>query len=224
MPSPRLLRAAALAAALLPVLCAAAPLTLDQALELAVQRSESARAARAGATSATEAARAAGQLPDPVLRAGVDNLPISGADRFSSRDSMTMKRVGISQSYMQTALQGNRWFAMVYRMHDMTPSSGNNLEALRKQFGRIGSVQLIPGQFNRAALGFEMTQENFALGIQLSQLKFVQAWQVGGDSPLLTATRGITDPVLPPGVAKAHFVEALQRLKARSTGAPGQPH
>lgn len=102
MPSPRFLRAVALAAALLPVLCAAAPLTLDQALELAVQRSESARAARAGVTSATEAARAAGQLPDPVLRAGVDNLPISGTDRFSFRDSMTMKRVGISQEWLST--------------------------------------------------------------------------------------------------------------------------
>lgn len=108
MPSPRLLRAATLAAALLPVLCAAAPLTLDQALELAVQRSESARAARAGATSAAEAARAAGQLPDPVLRAGVDNLPISGTDRFSSRDSMTMKRIGVSQEWLSAEKRAAR--------------------------------------------------------------------------------------------------------------------
>ncbi|MGM9481782.1 TolC family protein [Roseateles sp. NT4] len=108
MPSPRFLRAVAMAAALLPVLCWAAPLTLDQALELAVQRSESARAARAGATSATEAARAANQLPDPVLRAGVDNLPISGADRFSSRDSMTMKRVGISQEWLSAEKRAAR--------------------------------------------------------------------------------------------------------------------
>jgi len=108
MPSPRFLRAVALAAALLPVLSAAAPLTLDQALDLAVQRSESARAARAGATSAAEAARAAGQLPDPVLRAGVDNLPISGTDRFSSRDSMTMKRVGISQEWLSAEKRAAR--------------------------------------------------------------------------------------------------------------------
>jgi len=108
MPSPRFLRAVALAAALLPVLCAATPLTFDQALELAVQRSESARAARAGATSATEAARAAGQLPDPVLRAGVDNLPISGADRFSSRDSMTMKRIGVSQEWLSAEKRAAR--------------------------------------------------------------------------------------------------------------------
>lgn len=95
-----LLRAVAMAAASLPVLALAVPLTLDQALNLAVQRSEAARSARAGVASAAEAARAAGQLPDPVLRAGVDNLPISGSDRLSTRDSMTMKRIGIGQEWL----------------------------------------------------------------------------------------------------------------------------
>lgn len=95
------LRAAALAAAILPALAVAAPLSLDQALNLAVQRSESAHSARAGVTSASESARAAGQLPDPTLRAGVDNLPVTGGDRFSTtRDSMTMKRIGISQEWL----------------------------------------------------------------------------------------------------------------------------
>lgn len=95
------LRAAAWAAAILPVFALAAPLSLDQALALAVQRSESARSARAGMASASELARAAGQLPDPMLNAGVDNLPVTGADRFSTtRDSMTMKRIGISQEWL----------------------------------------------------------------------------------------------------------------------------
>ncbi|MBU2410704.1 MAG: TolC family protein, partial [Gammaproteobacteria bacterium] len=72
------LRAAVLLAASLPLMAAAAPLSLDTALHLAVERSEAARAARAGVLSATEAARTAGQLPDPVLRVGVDNLPLTG--------------------------------------------------------------------------------------------------------------------------------------------------
>lgn len=76
-------------------------LTFDKALELAVQRSESTRSARAGMASATESARAAGQLPDPMLRVGIENLPITGPDRLSTtRDSMTMKRVGISQEWL----------------------------------------------------------------------------------------------------------------------------
>ena len=92
------LRAATWAALLWPLVGAAAPLSLASALELAEQRSLAAHAARAGVTSAAEAARAAGQLPDPMLRAGVENLPATGADRFNTtRDSMTMKRIGIGQ-------------------------------------------------------------------------------------------------------------------------------
>ncbi|MDM0116547.1 TolC family protein [Variovorax sp. J22R133] len=90
-----------LAAACLPGQIQAAPLTLETALQLAVERSEAARAARAGVRSATEASRAAGQLPDPVLRVGIENLPITGPDRFSTtQDSMTMKRIGISQEWL----------------------------------------------------------------------------------------------------------------------------
>ena len=102
MPS-TFLRAAAVAAAFLPALAGAEPLSFNQALSLAVQRSEAARAGRAAASSANEAARSAGQLPDPMLRAGMENLPVTGADRFSTtRDSMTMKRIGISQEWLSS--------------------------------------------------------------------------------------------------------------------------
>jgi len=94
-------RAAALAVALLPCLATAAPLSLEAALQLAGQRSESARAARASVLSATEASRSAARLPDPTLRVGVDNLPATGADRFhTAREPMTMKRIGISQEWL----------------------------------------------------------------------------------------------------------------------------
>lgn len=97
------LRAAVLLATSLPFLAAAAPLSLDAALQLAVERSEATRASRAGVRSATEAARTAGQLPDPMLRVGVDNLPVTGPDRFSTtRDFMTMKRIGISQEWLSS--------------------------------------------------------------------------------------------------------------------------
>src|SRR5687767_12977283 len=97
--SKHILPAAAIAAALLPAAWGmAAPLSLDQALDLAVQRSHVTRSARAGAISAAEMARAAGQQPDPMLTLGIDNLPITGPQRFStSAEDMTMKRVGIAQ-------------------------------------------------------------------------------------------------------------------------------
>jgi cobalt-zinc-cadmium efflux system outer membrane protein len=100
------LRVAALAAALMPLLAESAPLSLEQALDLAAQRSEATRSGRAGQLSASEAARAAGRLPDPTLNVGVDNLPVTGPDRLNStRDFMTMKRIGISQEWLS---QGKR--------------------------------------------------------------------------------------------------------------------
>lgn len=108
--SKHILRAITLAAALLPAIGAvAAPLSLDQAVDLAVQRSEMARSARAGAMSAAEMARAAGQLPDPMLTFGIDNLPATGGNRFStSAEDMTMKRVGISQEWVSAEKRAAR--------------------------------------------------------------------------------------------------------------------
>lgn len=97
-----ILRAVVLTAALLAATWAvAAPLSLDQAVDLAVQRSQMARSARAGAMSAAEMARAAGQQPDPMLTFGVDNLPATGASRFNpNAEDMTMKRIGMSQEWV----------------------------------------------------------------------------------------------------------------------------
>ena len=87
--SPKYLkRAVATAAALLPVLAGAAPLTLEQALELATQRSQAARSAGAGLVSAAEAARAAGQLPDPVLRAGGASVVRQHAQATADREQL----------------------------------------------------------------------------------------------------------------------------------------
>jgi outer membrane protein, heavy metal efflux system len=113
------LRAAAVAAALLPVWVTAAPLTLDDALQRATQRSEAARSARAGVSSASEAAHAAGQLPDPMLGVSLENLPVTGPDRFSTTsESMTMKRIALSQEWVSAEkrqLRTNTASAMVAR-------------------------------------------------------------------------------------------------------------
>ncbi|MCQ9617980.1 hypothetical protein L1889_15965 [Paenalcaligenes niemegkensis] len=122
--------------------------------------------------------------------------------------------VGISESYMKTATAGNRLATMVYRMHDMTPSSSRNLDVLKDHFRRTGFVFLLPVAFSLTSPGIEMTRENFELGIKLSHLEFIPAWQVDGTSPLVTAMRGITDPFLPPGMTEAPFFQALARLRA----------
>ncbi|OOG36596.1 TolC family protein [Polaromonas sp. A23] len=74
------------------------PLTLPEAQALAVARSQLLAANSASITASREMATAAGQLPDPVLKFGIENLPINGPDRLSlSRDFMTMRRIGLSQ-------------------------------------------------------------------------------------------------------------------------------
>ena len=95
-----ILRGAALAliAAAVTPSWAADSLTLAQALHIAVGRSPQLRAQQALSMAAREQAVAAGQLPDPVLKLGVDNLPVDGPERGSlTRDFMTMRRIGIMQ-------------------------------------------------------------------------------------------------------------------------------
>jgi outer membrane protein TolC len=102
-------RAFALAALVLafgPFMSAAAPaqetpLTLDAALQSAADRSASVQAAQSSVRASSQAAVSAGQLPDPMLKAGVDNLPIDGSQRFTiGQDFMTMRRVGIEQEWV----------------------------------------------------------------------------------------------------------------------------
>jgi cobalt-zinc-cadmium efflux system outer membrane protein len=76
----------------------AAPMTYDAALRLADQSAPSLQAKMADVEAARSSATAAGRLPDPKLRVGLDNFPISGppAGRFGP-ESMTMATVGLMQ-------------------------------------------------------------------------------------------------------------------------------
>ncbi len=95
--------AAFLAAILIAPAWAAEPLTLQEAQRLAVARSQLLVANNASIAATREMAVAAGQLPDPILKFGIENVPVSGPDRLSlSRDFMTMRRIGLSQEIPTT--------------------------------------------------------------------------------------------------------------------------
>ena len=82
---------------------AAGALTLDDALQLAQQRSRQLPAQELVADAALQRAQAARQRPDPVLKLGISNLPIDGADRFSlTRDFMTMRTIGLMQEFTRS--------------------------------------------------------------------------------------------------------------------------
>ncbi|QDZ27493.1 TolC family protein [Noviherbaspirillum sp. UKPF54] len=73
-------------------------LTLELAQRIALGRSRQLAAQDQASSAARDMAAAAGQLPDPVLKLGIDNLPVEGPDSYSvARDSMTMRRIGVMQ-------------------------------------------------------------------------------------------------------------------------------
>lgn len=81
-------------------LAAQTPLTLQEAQRRAVERSRGLAAQDFAVTASREMAVAAGQLPDPVAKLELNNLPINGEDRFSlTRDFMTMRTIGVTQEF-----------------------------------------------------------------------------------------------------------------------------
>jgi outer membrane protein TolC len=98
-------RTAALLAVLIlgcPLLALAAerPLSLAEALAIAVRDSSLLAAQRSAVTAAQETAGSARELPDPKLKLGLDNVPVEGADKYSlTRDFMTMRRIGVAQEF-----------------------------------------------------------------------------------------------------------------------------
>jgi cobalt-zinc-cadmium efflux system outer membrane protein len=74
------------------------PLSLDEAIQLATQSQPLLQSLDDAAASTRQAAIAEGQLPDPKVKLGVINLPVTTSDalRFS-RDDQTMVNIGFSQ-------------------------------------------------------------------------------------------------------------------------------
>lgn len=76
------------------------PLTLDAAVNLALSRAPQVAAGQAATESAQSLSISAGRLPDPQAIIGIDNLPVTGTDAFSTtRDFMTMRKAGLMQSF-----------------------------------------------------------------------------------------------------------------------------
>ncbi len=84
--------------------CRASALSFDDAIRLGMREAPTIVAARLNVAAAETSAVSAGELPDPQLAVGLDNLPVEGADRFSlGGDFMTMRRVALSQAVTSSA-------------------------------------------------------------------------------------------------------------------------
>jgi outer membrane protein TolC len=79
-------------------------LTLDEAVEQALQQAPQVNAQTSGVDAAQALAVSAGRLPDPKLVFGLDNLPVTGPDAYSTTDDfMTMRKVGVMQEFPRAA-------------------------------------------------------------------------------------------------------------------------
>ena len=75
-------------------------LTLEEALKIGEAQSPRLEAQRYALTAAEEQTGRARELPDPRLRVGIENLPVTGGDAWRyDRDSMTMRAIGVMQEF-----------------------------------------------------------------------------------------------------------------------------
>lgn len=137
---------------------------------------------------------------------------ITGINRDSPLDYRVVIGVGDRHIRSQSS-EDRRLIAMVYRMHDMEPASGRNLDLLLDLYARSGRVILQPGHFNTALPGSPVDEEDYKLGIELTGLAVVPAWQVSADSPLIGAMGGIENPIIPADVKDPPFAEVQRCLK-----------
>lgn len=84
-------------------------LSFDEALAIALREAPALFADAARIDAARQLVLPAGELPDPKLALGLDNLPINGANAYSLNDDfMTMRRIGLMQEFPNHAKRNAR--------------------------------------------------------------------------------------------------------------------
>lgn len=101
-----------------------AQLSLATAMQRAVVEAPLMQARQSRIAAAREDAARAAQLPDPVLKLGIDNLTATGAGAFDvGADLMTMRRVGVSQSWPSRRKRDARQAAANARIDEVESES-----------------------------------------------------------------------------------------------------
>lgn len=172
-----------------PTVASASPLSLAQTVELAVQRSQAVVAARAGALASTQTARAAGQLPDPMLSVGIENLPVTGPDRMrTTADSMTMKRVGISHEWVSAEKRALRQASAMAMAERESASAWAAAAESRLQ----AALAFVDAFYASEALVLTKLNERYALeDFEAGKARFASAGASSQEVLQLTAARGV---------------------------------
>jgi cobalt-zinc-cadmium efflux system outer membrane protein len=108
------------------------PLTLAEAIQLATQNQPLLQSLDDAATSIRQSAIAEGQLPDPKVKFGVINLPVTTGDVLRyDRDDQTMANVGISQEVIplkKREIASNRMLAEADQFHTEQVATARTIE------------------------------------------------------------------------------------------------
>lgn len=108
--------------------------TLEQTLASAEHYSAEISANKHQVNALNNMADSAMQLPDPKLKVGIENLPVSGANahRFT-RSEMTMQRVGIMQEYVSNTKRERKSDAIRAEARKAEASEGVIRAALQRE-------------------------------------------------------------------------------------------
>ena len=175
--------------ALLMAARAAPALTLEEAQRIAANNAPQLEAQSAAVRAAQATSVSAGELNDPKLIVGIDNLPVDGADRFSvGRDFMTMRKIGFAQEFTRgekLKLRSDRAGAEVRKESGLLALAKVNLQRdvalvwidryfaerqldLLKELAREGELQIAAAQAALAG-GKGQATDPFAARLALAQ-------------------------------------------------------
>ena len=172
---------AAAAIAALPLY--AQTLTLDEALRVGETQSPRLAAQRSMLASAAEQVGRAGELPDPKLRVGIENLPVTGTDRFRyDRDFMTMRSIGLTQEFPNSAKRSAR-NVRAERLRDV---EGANVAAQQAALRRdIATTWVELYYAEQARLAYQRLAQQFRLQIDAAMAAVTRGRQTAADTFML---------------------------------------
>lgn len=131
-------------------LAAEQPLSLTEALAIAVRDSSLLAAQRAGVAAAEEGTVSARELPDPKLRFSVENFPLDGPDRYSvTRDFMTMRKIGIAQEFPRAEKRELKGRRAEYQLAREQAMLGDTRATLRRDVALAWMERYYAGQMAR---------------------------------------------------------------------------
>lgn len=146
------------------------PLSFENALQLALERSATLDARRLQGVAAGQEAARASALPDPRLTVGIDNLGLTGPDALDVRaDDMTMKRIGLMQEFPARAKRQARQ-AVADRNTEQAQALSISERLAVRQAAAEAWIGLWAAERQTRALEALRAQSTLAIGLSRAQL------------------------------------------------------